>query len=158
MNDLRGFADECDVVARAMRRIPSDLRKSLSGEVQENVARPLAEKIAAAAHGPHANALRAGVKARKLADPTIVVGGARRLVSGGATIRQLAPGNEWGGGKRTTRVPSRPGRRGYRMRSTNQFVPAHPFIYPTISENYDWAIERWSDVVEDLVGKALNDG
>jgi hypothetical protein len=158
MGDLREFAQECDAAARGLRRVPADLRRSLGAEVQEKVARPLADRIAAAATGPHARALAAGVKARKLADPTIVVGGAKRLVSGTAQIRDLVPGNEWGGGRRTTRVPRRPGRRGYRFRSTNQFLPAHPFIYPTIGRNGEWILDEFADIVNDVLGKALNDG
>jgi hypothetical protein len=155
---LDEFARECDAASRALRRVPTDLRRELGREVKEQVAVPLAAKIGAAASGPYARALSGAVKARAQADPTIVIGGSRKVVRGGANARQLVFGTEWGGGKRTTRVAARPGRRGYRRRSTNQFVPAHPFVFSTIGDNVDWVLDRYSDIVLKVLNEAVSDG
>lgn len=102
--DLEAFERECKATGRALRRMPADLRQALSTQVQPRVAVPLAAKVANTFRGPWADRLAAQTKARKLADPTIVVGGARKVVRNGASARQLVYGNEWGGGKRVTTV------------------------------------------------------
>lgn len=154
MSGIEDFAAECDFVAKQLRRIPSDVRRALASEVKTEVATPLAAKIASAAKGPYGPALSGSVKARAAADPTIVVGGSRKVVSGGANARQLVFGTEFGGGKRITRVPTSPKRSGYRRRTTNQFVPAHPFVFSTIGSNMDWVLDTYADIVL----KTLNEG
>ena len=136
MSSIETFARECDITARNLRRVPRDLRRALSTEVKAQVAVPLAAKVGAAATGPWAKVLQPGTKARAGADPVIVVGGMRPRLSGGAGPRDVVFGVEFGGGKRTTAVPTRPGRGGYKRRSTNQFASHKaPFVYPTIAKN-----------------------
>lgn len=158
MTGLDEFAAECDHAARLLRRVPSQLRKALASEVQSEVSAPLATRIGAAATGPYARALSGSVKARAQADPTIVIGGTRKVVSGGASPRQLVYGTEFGGGARSTAVPTRPGRRGYKRRSTNQFVPAHPFIFDTLSANTAWALDRFADITLKVLNEVVTDG
>jgi hypothetical protein len=158
MATLDEFGRECDAAAKALRRVPRELRRALASEVKTEVAVPLAAKIAAAASGPYGRALSGAVKARAQADPTIVIGGSRKVVSGGANARQLVFGTEFGGGKRTTRIARRPGRAGYRRRTTNQFVPAHPFVFSTIGDNVDWVLDRYSDIVLKVLNEAVSDG
>ena len=156
MSDIKDFAEECDFVAKQLRRLPSDVRRALASEVKTAVALPLAGKIGSAARGPYGAALSGSVKARAAADPTIVIGGSRKVVSGGANARQLIYGTEFGGGKRITRVPTTPKRAGYRRRSTNQFVPAYPFVFPTVGKNMDWVLDTYADIVLKTLDKGVN--
>lgn len=118
---------------------------------------PLAAKIGAAATGPWAKVLGPGTKARAGADPQIVVGGTRPRLSGGAGPRDVVFGTEFGGGKRTTAVPSRPGRRGYRRASTNQFSSnKRPFVYPTIGREIEWVLDTFADITLGVLDKAVN--
>lgn len=158
MSDLEEFGQECKEVARKMRRIPSELRRALASEVKDEVATPLASKIAASTSGPWASELASAVKARKLTDPTIVIGGSKKLVSHGASARDLVFGTEFGGGKRITAVPRNEKHRGYRRRSTNQFVPDHPFVYSTIAKNGEWIMDRFAEIVIRVLEKGVNDG
>lgn len=158
MPNMKDFAEECDYVAKQLRRIPKDLRRALASEVKTEVAVPLAQKISVKAGGPYGPALSGAVKARASADPTIVIGGSRKIVSGGANARQLVFGTEFGGGKRRTRVPTRPGRKGYSRKSTNQFVPAHPFVFPTIADNGEWVLDQFSDIVLKVLDGGISNG
>lgn len=158
MSDLDGFAAECKLTARNLRRIPKDLRRAIASEIKPEVAVPLAAKIGAGLAGPWASVLAGQVKARASAEPVIVVGGARRLVSGGASGRQLVYGAQFGGGKRTTVVAPTSRRRGYRLRSTRQFVrTVRPTIYPTIARNGEWVLSRFADVVGRVL-EGVSDG
>ena len=153
------FAHECKEAARNMRRLPKELRRDLANEVRDEVAEPLAGDIRAAWSGPYARALAGATKARVQTDPQIVVGGSRRVVSGGANARALVFGTEWGGGRRVTPIPSRPGRRGYRRRTTQQFPrTGQHAVYGTIHRTLDATFERWADVVDKIVGRVMGDG
>lgn len=157
MASMADFAAECEAAAKALRRMPADVRRALAAEVKSEVAVPLAAKIGAAATGPYAARISGAVKARAAADPTIVAGGGRRVVSGGATPRQLIPGTEWGGGVRVTQVYPRRGR-AHRRRTTNQFVPAHPFIFPTISKQMPTVLDQFAGIVLRSIDKGLTHG
>lgn len=150
---LEAFERECKSTARNLRRMPADLRKALAAQVQPRVAVPLAGKIAQAFTGPWAAPLAASTKARKLADPTIVIGGARRVVSGGASARQLVYGATWGGGKRVASV-TRKTRRGsstYRAHVTKQFQgKARDNIIPTIRSSGAWVLEEFANIVDEV--------
>lgn len=158
MDDLDAFARSCKTASRNMRRLPKDLRRELGAEVQTEVAEPLAGRIRSAAAGPYRGALSTSVKARKLADPTIVIGGTRKVVSGGANARQLVYGTEFGGGSRVSRVSANGRHRGYRRRSTRQFARSHPFIFSTIGKSGGWVLEQFADVVNRLLGEGMDRG
>lgn len=147
MPDVDGFAAECQHVARLLRRVPRDLRRDLARGVQEQVARPLAARISAAASGPYGPALSGAVKARAQADPTIVIGGARRVVSGGASARDLVYGVEFGGGKKVRAVARTARHEGYRRHTTNQFRIPHPFVFDTIGRSMDWVLDAFAELV-----------
>jgi len=133
--------------------MPADLRKALAAQVQPRVAVPLAAKVAQAFTGPWAAPLAASTKARKLADPTIVVGGSRRVVSGGASARQLVYGATWGGGKRVASVTRRT-RRGsstYRAHVTKQFQgKSRDNIIPTLKAQGGWVLEEFANIVDEV--------
>jgi len=151
------FAAECRTAARNMRRLPSDIRRELGQRSKGEVAAPLAQKVAAAARGPWGRVLSGAVKTRASADPVIVVGGARRVVSGGASPRQLVYGTEFGGGSRVKAIPATARRRGHRRRTTRQFIGKHaPFVFPTIGDNAEWVLEKFADIVDDVLGRVTN--
>lgn len=62
-------------------------------------------------------------------------------------------GTEFGGGKKVRAIARTPRRAGHRRRTTQQFVTARPFIYPAISRNYGWALDRFADVVFKVLEK-----
>lgn len=142
-----------------MRRLPAELRRGLAKEVQTAVAEPLAAEIRSAWHGPHAAVLSAATKARVQTDPQVIVGGSRRVVGGGASVRDLVMGEEWGGGQRVKAIPARNGRRGHRRRTTQQFPrTGQHAVYGTIHRTLDKSLERWADAVDRIVGKVMSDG
>lgn len=153
------FAAACKTASRQMRRLPAELRRALGNEVKTRVADPLAADIRGAWSGPYAAVLSAATKTRVGTDPQIIVGGSRRVVSGGASGRNLVFGAEWGGGRRVTAIPSKPGRRGHRRRTTRQFpTSGQHAVFGTIHRTLDKTFDRWVDVVDDLIGKAMHDG
>lgn len=158
MSDLAAFAAECDAASKSLRRLPKDVRRALASDVKSEVAAPLADKIGAASRGPYGRVLAAATKARASADPQIVVGGARRVVSGGASARQLVYGTEFGGGGRTTAVPAGRGHKAYRRRSTNQFRRAYPFVFPTIGREGEWVLDRFADIVLKAIDEGMSNG
>lgn len=159
MSDLAAFAAECDAASKSMRRLPKDVRRALASDVKTEVAAPLADKIGAAARGPYGRVLSAATKARVSADPQIVVGGGRRVVSGGATARQLVYGTEYGGGGRVTAVPAGRGHKAYRRRSTNQFRRGpYPFVFPTIGREGEWVLDRFADIVLKALDEGMTNG
>lgn len=153
MADLDAFARDCMTASKQLRRIPADLRRALASDVKTEVAAPLAAKISAAASGSYGRALAPQVKARASADPQIVIGGTKRIASGGASGRQLIYGTEFGGGSRVTAIPTRPGRRGHRRRTTRQFIRQHrPFVFNTIGRNGGWVLDRFAHIVDSVLG------
>jgi hypothetical protein len=158
VSTLDEFVTECDRTAKALRRLPKDVRRALAADVKTQVAAPLAGKIAGAATGPYARALSGAVKARASAEPVIVVGGSRKVVSGGASPRDLIYGTEFGGGKRRSRVPGNGKHVGYSRAGTNQFHPARPFVFPTIGAESEWVLEQFADIVLKTLEQGLSDG
>lgn len=149
------FGSECREAARNLRRVDRDLRRDLAGQVKDRVAVPLAGRVASAATGPWSRVLAAGTKARAAADPTLVVGGTRPRLSGGAGPRDVVFGAEFGGGRRLTAVPRSARRRGYRRYSTNQFRRNQaPFVFPTIRREMDGILDTYADIVTDTFRKA----
>jgi len=151
------FARECEAAAKALRRVPKELKRALAQEVKTEIAVPLATRIGGAARGPYGHALSGSVKARASADPQIVIGGSKAIVSGGASARQLIYGTEFGGGKRVTAVPRTARHRGYKRASTNQFHPAHPFVFPTVERNADWVLEQFADITLKVLSNEIGD-
>lgn len=147
MATLSEFAEECEQASRALRRIPRELRRDLGREIKDRVATPLAGHVARAFTGPYAGTLAKATKARAAADPQIVVGGARPRLRNGATPRQIVFGNEYGGGRKVSRVPRQNGHKGYRRLGTMQFVPARPSIWPTVEERTPETLDAFADVV-----------
>lgn len=153
------FAAACKDASRQMRRLPAELRRTLATEVRDEVAEPMAADIRSAWHGPYAAALSGATKARVQTDPQVVVGGARRVVSGGASARDLVFGTEFGGGRRVKAIPARAGRRGHRRRTTQQFpAGGQHAVYGTIGRNLTRYLESWADAVDKIVGKVMGDG
>lgn len=160
------FQRQTQAMARAVRKLPKEIRKDLAKEVKEKIAVPIADEINRQAHGPYGRALSTAAKARLDAQPVIVVGGTRPLVSGGATGRQLVFGNEFGGGSRVSTVNRKPGKRGrvsraerasgvYKRHSTKQFSNPHPHVYPTVEAMADDALEMFADLIVEKIDNAL---
>lgn len=175
----REFSQECFRASRALRRAPNEVKKATKDRVRAEVAEPLARKIAGSATGPYARALSQAVKAPADLTPRIKVGGARKVVSGGASARQLAPGTEWGGGRKVANVnrsrtngrrrrgrvsaaeraaQAAAGRTIYKRRTTMQFVPARPFIFPTIRREQAAMLESYSEIVTDALQQVIDRG
>lgn len=142
-----------------MRRLPAELRRALGNEVRDTVAEPLAADIRSAWTGPYGPALSAATKTRVGTDPQIIVGGSRRVVSGGASARDLVYGEEWGGGRRIKAIPSTPRRRGHRRRTTRQFAGAGQHaVFGTVARTLDKSLERWADAVDRIVNQVMRNG
>ena len=113
-------------------------------------------------------------KARAGADPTIVVGGAKRVVSGGASPRQLVYGVEWGANANTMRTVNRRkmfgsdglgrvttreraeaashGQTIFKRHATRQFLgKKSPAVFPTIKKSGGWIMDRYADIVDDVL-------
>lgn len=150
------FAAECKAAARDLLRVPSELRKRLGREVQQDVAEPLAGEIRAALDGPYRGVLVDAVKTRIQGDPMIVVGGARRVLSGGASVRDVVFGDEFGGGSRLGTVRSTSKRKGHTRRTTRQFAgKARHNIIGTIEANAARTFDRWADTVARIINETV---
>lgn len=146
------FAQAARDAARDLRRIPAELRKKLGREVRDTVADPLAADIRASFDGPYRAQLVSGVKTRVQGDPMIVVGGARRVTSGGASVRDLVYGDEFGGGSRVSVIPTSSRRKGHTRHTTRQFAgKARGNIFDTIRRTADATFERWVDAVDRII-------
>lgn len=177
----RAFRQECFTASRALRRLPKDVKAATRTRVTEDVARPLAAKISSAASGPYAAVLAPAVKVKADLTPVIRIGGARKVVSGKASVRQLLYGTEWGGGKRVANVnrqsrSNRPGkRRGrvsaaeraaqaaagrtiYKRNTTMQFRTPHPFIYPTIESNREATFAAYGRLLDEVLQGVISGG
>lgn len=153
------FAGHCRQVSRDMRRLPVEVKRALRERMKPDVAEPLAQDIRAAGAGSYGTRVAGTVRVRANADPTVVVGGAKRVASGGARGRDLVFGTEFGGGKRLTAVARANGHRGYRRYSTNQFRRHRaPFIFPTIGRTAGHYLERWADVVTEIIDERIGRG
>lgn len=142
-----------------MRRLPRELRRTLANRVRDEVAEPLAADIRSAWSGPYAGRLSAATKARVQTDPQIVVGGARRSFSGGASARDVVFGSEFGGGRKVKAIPRTARRAGHRRRTTQQFPRAGQHaVYGTIHRTLDRVFDRWVDVVDETIEEGMTDG
>ena len=142
----------CRDASRDLRRLPRDVRDALKARTRPEVADPLADTIRGTFRGPYAAVLSAATKTRVSGDPKIVVGGARRAVSGGASPRDLVFGSQFGGGSKVTQV-TRKTRRGsvtYRRHTTRQFTKPRPTIYPTIRQELPTVLDRFATIIEEV--------
>lgn len=127
--------------------------------MKTDVAELIAGDVRQAGSTVYARRTAATTRVRAQADPTIVVGGAKRVASGGARGRDLVFGTNFGGGGRLTAVPRQNGHRGYRRFSTNQFRGRRdPFVFATVGRNLDRYLDRFADVVDDIVQKVMTRG
>ncbi len=149
------FAQACKDTSRNLRRVPAELRKLLGREVRDTVAEPLASDIRAAFDGPYRRVLVGAVKTRVQGDPMIVVGGARRVLSGGASVRDVVFGDEFGGGSRVSVVPSTSKRRGHTRHTTRQFGRARGNVLGTIRSTADTTFARWVDAVNKIIDDTI---
>lgn len=167
------FERACKDTSRNLRRVPKDVRRELANRVRPEVADPLADRIRAAYRGPYARPLSAATKTRVAADPQIVIGGARKLTSNGATGRDLIYGDQFGGGvkvRTVNRERARSGRRRkgrvtaaerarqaasgrviYKRRTTQQFRVARPTVFPTLRRSMDFVLDRFERIVMEVL-------
>lgn len=133
----------------------------------------MADRISAAATGPHRAALAAGVKARTSSTPDIVIGGARPKLRGGAGPRDLVYGNEFGSPGTRESIVNRELRRGrkrrgvvtaterstqaaggkvvYRRHATRQFKAKRPFVFPTLARDTPEILDGYARIVDDVL-------
>lgn len=148
------FTQAARNAARDLRRVPAELRKRLGREVRDDVAEPLAGEIRASFDGPYRAVLVGAVKTRIQGDPMIVVGGARRVLSGGASVRDVVFGDEFGGGSRRRVVSSTPRRKAHLRHTTRQFAGGgRGNILGTIRTQAETTFERWADTVERIINE-----
>ena len=137
--------------------MPKDLRRDLKTAVADDVAGPLADEVRRASYtaGPYGGRFTTKVR-RGSEEPSIQVGGSRRVVSNGGTGAQLFYGTEFGGSASRHQPAHRPYTRTSRTgtrhsvwrNTTAQFVPAHPFVFPTFRRNADRTYEAWLDTLD----------
>ncbi|MBD3782445.1 MAG: hypothetical protein IE926_05725 [Micrococcales bacterium] len=153
------FVTACREASRQLRRLPVEVRRELRTRVRAEVADPIAQDVRGAGRSVYARRVAPTARVRSAADPTIVVGGSRRVASGGATGRNLVFGAHFGGGRRTTAVPATSRHRGYRRRSTRQFAGQRdPFVFGTVNRNLDRYLERWAGIIDDVVERVIGHG
>lgn len=150
---MTSLGKACRDASRDLRRLPRDVKAALKVRTRPEVADPLAGTIRSTFRGPYAAALSTATKSRASGDPKIVVGGARRVVSGGASPRDLVFGDQFGGGKRVGTVTrrTRHGSTTYRRRTTAQFKTARPTIYPTIRRELPHVLDRFATIIEEVL-------
>lgn len=145
------FASMCKATSRNLRRVPAELRKRIGREVRDVVAEPLAADIRQSFDGPYRRVLVDAVKTRVQGDPMIVVGGSRRVLSGGASVRDVVFGDEFGGGSRVSVVPSTGRRRGHTRHTTRQFGRPRGHVLGTIRSTADLTFARWTEVISKII-------
>ena len=118
----------------------------------------MAADIRTAGRSVYARRVAPLAKVRSNADPTIVVGGVKRVASGGAKGRDLVFGAVFGGGSRTSVVRGTSRAKGHTRHTTRQFRTRDPFMYRSAFANVDRYLESWADIVEDEIRKRLPDG
>ena len=146
------FAAQCRTTSRLIRRLPADLRRELGRRVKPDVADPLAQSVRSDWVGPHRAVLAAATKTRVAGDPQLVVGGSRRVLSGGGSPRSVVFGDEFGGGSRVSTVAGTGRRRSHRRRTTRQFRRAgYGTLFGTVRDQLEVTFERWADIVDDVL-------
>lgn len=182
MDDL---AAQARAVARALRSVPAEVRRDIGREVKAQVVEPLVEAVASAAGGgPWGSVIAGGVKARTGTEPTLVVGGATAVLSGGGAVRDVVWAVEFGanpekksivnrerstskrGGAKRGRVTAgevraqrAAGKVIFVRRSARQFIGRHrPFLAPTFRREEVAITEAWADIVTHRLDAAFEAG
>ena len=120
-------------------------------QARPDAATLLADAIRSTVSGPYGPALASAVTIRDSADVTeVVVGGTRRVLSGGATASDLAPGVEYGGGRRIGTVRASRRARSYRRHTTRQFT-RRPYLRPAIAKAAEAVVDRLAAAVSQAV-------
>lgn len=146
------FARECDRAAQAVRSLPRALQQAYTARTRHEVADPLAARIRSAGRGVYGTRIAPTATVRTGTVPLVVVGGTARVVSGGATARDLLWGNELAQPARVAAVPARSRQAAHRRRSNVQ-TRTHraPFILRTVNASIEWAFERWAKIADDAL-------
>lgn len=153
------FANGCRAAASQLRALPSALRRDLDQEVLHVVVEPLARKVAQAWSGPYAGLLSQATSARLADSPEVVVGGATRQLSGGATAGTLVGGVEYGARDRVTQVNPRRRQRPYKRHSTRQLPrQGQKALTGTMERNADATFTKWVDLVNRLTDRVISRG
>ena len=133
----RAFRDQCRAVGRQLRSLPAEVRTQVRKDGQRLLADPLATRMRGNVTGPWAVKIRAhGIRTTAGSEPTIKLGGARKVFSGGAAPRDVIPGTEFGGGRRPT---------------TRQFRTPRPFVYATLADDREQLLADWARLVDQAV-------
>lgn len=152
------FTAACRTLSRDLQSLPAAVRAALPEQMMNDVARPLAETIARKWTGPHAAALAAATQARYVRDDLeVFAGGRTRLISGGATGRDLVWGNEFGGGNRVKSMTSSRGK-SYRRHTTRQFGGGSDTLLGTADAALDWMLEQTARAAGTIIDKVLRNG
>lgn len=150
------FVAECRQTAKLIRRLPAELRRELGRQVKPRVADPLAADVRQAWAGPRGPQLAAGTKTRVAGDPQLVVGGSRPVFAGGASVRDVAFGEEFGGGNRVAPVASSSRRRAHRRHTTRQFARGQRALFGTVGRDIERTFDRWAAIVDDVLKGVTN--
>lgn len=150
------FAAECREVSRSMRRLPAEVKRALRARSRAEVAEPMAADIRTGGRSVYARTVAPTARVRSNADPTIVLGGARRIASGGASGRDLVFGAVFGGGRKVGTVKATGRTKAHRRRTTRQFASGRdPFVYRTVFSNVEEYLDRWATIITDEVRKVF---
>ena len=122
-------------LSRTLRRLPEALDTQLHRQGAA-LAEPIAARAKQLLAGPYKRVLRPAIKPVVVAGvPTVTVAGTRPVVSGGATVDDLARGVEYGGGRRP---------------HTRQFT-RHPYLGPATEQAAGDVADRLGDLIDDLL-------
>jgi hypothetical protein len=132
---------------RDLRKLPKDAAKELRGSsktIAEKHMVPAWKSAAINYAGPWGNAIAGSVRAGSDRVPKVMIGGSRRVVSGGASPNML-------------RYPSDKGNRARSARgATNRMPPAFGSGTDWISQARDYqpaAIAEWGKAVDRVIGR-----
>lgn len=154
------FARHCREAAHDLRALPAEVARALDLRLTRDVAQPLADDIRAGATTLYGRRLAATTTVRTGPTPQVVLGGPQRILSGGATGRDIAlavtEGTDPG---RVATIPAGTGPKGrrhrsYRQRTTRQFIGRRdPFVERTITRRLEHYADVTAGIVADVIEK-----
>lgn len=154
--ELDALARSADETARALRRLPTEVRRAMSQRMKPEVAEPLAARVRSAGSSVYGRRVAATAKARAGANPTVVVGGTQRVVSGGGTGRQIVFGAMFGGGSRIAIIRSRRARTHLRH-TTRQFAGERDAFVPrAVRDGAAEALTNFATIANDTIDRELD--